>query len=170
MARKPTLKVTSDFTKQFNETVAKFKRDAVLVGIPEEDASREQDGTPGPINNAALLAINEFGSPANNIPARPAMAIGIKNAQAEIAEQLRKGAIMAFSKGFAAIDTYYQRAGFVASSSIKKVINSQEGLKAPAPATLDAREARGFKGTKALLVTAQLRNAITFVVKGGKGG
>lgn len=167
---KPFLKVTSDFTEQFNETIKKFRRDAVLVGIPEEDAKRKEDEEAGPINNAALLAINEFGSPINNIPPRPAMAIGIKNAQPEIVELLKKGAVMALTKGFAAIDTYYQRAGFAASSSIKKVINSQEGLKPLAPATIAAREAQGFKGKKALLRTAQMRNAVTFVVKGAKGG
>ncbi len=169
---KPTLKVTADFTEQFNETIKKFRRDAVLVGIPEDEAKRKPgpDEEQGPINNAALLAINEFGSPANNIPARPAMAIGIKNVQSEIIELLKKGAVMALSQGFGAIDVYYTRAGFAASSSIKKVINSQEGLKPLAPATIASREAQGFKGKKALLRTAQMRNAITFVVKGDTRG
>lgn len=166
---KPYLKVTSDFTEQFNETVKKFRHDAVLVGIPEEDTKRKDDEA-GSITNAALLAINELGSAAANIPARPAMAIGIRNAQDTIVELLRKGAVMALTQGFRAIDTYYNRAGFAASSSIKKAINSQEGLKPLAPATIAAREAQGFKGKKALLRTAQMRNAITFVVKGDKGG
>lgn len=163
---KPYLKVTADFTDRFNDTVKKFRRDAVLVGIPEQEALRGEEEIAGPINNAALLAINELGSPANNIPPRPAMAIGMKNAQSTLIDLLKKGAQMALSQGFKAIDVYYTRAGFAAASSIKKVINSQEGLTPPAPATIAAREARGFKGTKALLVTAQMRNAITFVVKG----
>ena len=34
-------------------------------------------------------------------------------------------------------------------------------------ATLETRESEGFKGTKALIVTGQMRNAITYVVKKG---
>lgn len=162
---KPYLKVTSDFTAKFNETVKAFKNDAVLVGIPETEAQRSAEGEDTPINNAALLAINEFGSPANNIPARPVMSIGIRNAQDPIAEQFKKAAQMALKVGLKAIDTYYERAGIIAANSIKKAINSQEGIDPPAPATLAARKARGFKGSKALIVTGQMRNAITSVVK-----
>jgi hypothetical protein len=164
---KPTLTVTADFTEDFNRVIRKFKRDAVLVGIPEEKAERKKDGEEdAPINNAALLAINNFGSPVNNIPARPVMEIGIRAAQREIAEAFRKGAVDALSQGFAALFIAYNRAGIIASVSIKKAINAQEGFDPPSDATLKAREARGFKGTKALIVTGQMRNAITYVVKG----
>lgn len=162
---KPFLKVTSDFTKDFNEIVKGFKRDAVLVGVPEQDTTRKEGA---PINNATLLAINEFGSPASNIPPRPVMAIGIAKAQGEIAEQFKSAAVNALSKGLAALPVAYNRVGIIASTSIKKVINSQEGIDPPSAGTLAARKARGFKGTKALLVTAQLRNSITYVVKGEK--
>ncbi len=161
---KPTLTVTADFTEKVNEILKKFKRDAVLVGIPEDGTKRnDADET---ITNAAILAINEFGSPANNIPARPAMAIGIKNAQDEIAEEFRKAAIGALTRGLSALSVAYNRAGLLASTAVKKAINAQEGFSGPSEATLRAREARGFKGTKALIVTGQMRNAITYVVKG----
>lgn len=168
---KPYLKVTADFTKEFNAIIKQFKHDAVLVGIPEEDTSRKADpkdktAPVEKITNAALLAINQFGSPKNNIPARPVMTIGIKNAQEEIANLLKQGAAMALSKGFAAIDIYYNRAGIVASNSIKKAINAQEGFDGPADSTLASRKSKGFTGTKALIVTAQMRNAITYVIRG----
>jgi hypothetical protein len=153
--------VTSDFTKDFNEIIKSFKNDNVLVGIPENKTDRKENA---PINNATLLAINNFGSPINNIPARPVMSIGIKNAQDDIAEQYKLAIKNAFSKGFSALDTYYNRAGIIASNSIKKAINDQLGIEEPSEATLKAREARGFKGTKALVVTGQMRNAITYVV------
>jgi hypothetical protein len=156
-----TLLVTEDFTKQFNEIISRFKKDAVLVGIPEETSPRKDDGA---INNATLLAINNFGSPANNIPARPVMEIGIRNAQDGIAEAFKKGAQDALSKGLDALEVAYNRAGIVASNSIKKAINSQEGIEPPAESTLKARQAKGFKGTKALIMTGQMRNAITYVV------
>lgn len=164
----PKLTVTADFTDNFNEIVKKFKRDAVVVGIPSVDSGRKDEGSdnPEPINNAALLAINEFGSPLNNIPPRPVMAIGIRNAQDQIAEELKKATQQAFKRGLSALSVYYNRAGLIASNSIKKAINAQDDIEPPSEATLAARQAAGFKGTKALIVTGQMRNAITYVVKG----
>lgn len=156
------VKVTSDFTEDFNEAIKKFKNDSVLVGVPE-DAKPRKDGEL--INNATILAINEFGSPLQNIPPRPVMAIGIKNAQEQIAEQFKIAAQNVLSKGIAAVTRYYERAGIIASNSVKKAINSQIGIEKPADATLAARRSQGFKGTKALIVTGQLRNSITYVVK-----
>lgn len=160
------LTITSDFTKEFNKIIKGFKQDAVLVGIPEEKSPRLDS----PIGNAALLAINNFGSPALNIPARPVMSIGIKNAQDDIANEFKKAAQMALSKGLAALDQYYNRAGIIASNSVKKAINAQEGFAPPAESTIKARQARKpepFRGTKALIVTGQMRNAITYVIAGG---
>lgn len=163
MSAQPKLVVTADFTADFNDVIKRFKNDQVLVGIPEDKTERK--GQDQPVGNAAILAINEFGSPANNIPARPVMAIGIRKAKDEIAEEFKKGAIKALSEGASALLVAYNRVGLLASNSIKKVINSQEGISAPSAATLAAREAAGFKGTKALIVTGQMRNAITYVVK-----
>jgi hypothetical protein len=160
---KPSLKVTTDFTDQFNAVIKKFKNDLVLVGIPAEDNSREEDQ---PIGNAALLAINNFGSEANGIPPRPVMNIGIKNAQDQIVEQYKKATIEALTKGTAVLSPIYNRVGIIASNSIKKAINAQIGFPGPAESTLATREAEGFKGTKSLIVTGQMRNAITYVVKG----
>lgn len=162
MSDKPTL-VTEDFTDSFNKIVKSFKKDAVLVGIPQEKTQRTNDQL---INNATLLAINNFGSPSNNIPPRPVMAIGLKNAQEEIATQFKLAVQKSFEQGLQALNTYYNRAGIIASNAIKKVINSQEDIDPPSEATLKARESRGFKGNKALIVTGQMRNAITYVVKG----
>jgi hypothetical protein len=158
----PTLTVTKDFTAQFNEAIKRFKSDNVQIGIPRTDDPREDDA---PINNATLLALNTFGSPANNIPARPVLEVGIKNAKDAIAEQFKRCAQESFSKGLPAMEIYYERAGIIASNSVKKAINEQDGIDPPADATIKARESRGFNGTKALVVTGQMRNAITFVLK-----
>jgi hypothetical protein len=170
MAINPSLTVTSDFTKKFNDAIQSFKRDSVLVGIPASDNERDQesDEESGPIGNAAILAINHFGSEDAHIPPRPVLAIGIKNAQEAIAIQFKIAAQQVLSKGPAALSMYYERAGIIASNACKKVINDQDHLKPPSPATLAARKyvtKSGFKGKKALLVTGQLRNAITYVVK-----
>lgn len=160
----PKLVVTEDNTKDFNDMIKRFKNDMVLVGVPQADAERKEENAP--INNATLLAINEFGSPINNIPARPVMAIGIRNAQIEIAAQYKLAVKNAFKQGLDALSIYYNRIGIIASNSIKKAINSQTDIDPPSEATLAARRATGFKGTKALIVTGQLRNSITYIVKG----
>lgn len=185
---KPTLKVTSDFTDNFNAIIKRFKNDDVLVGIPEDSTARKDDNE---MSNAALLAINNFGSPARNIPPRPVMQIGIQNAKEDIAEQFKKLAQNVLKKGFAAFDIYYERAGIIASNSIKKAINDQDGFPGPSKTTLairraggfhnwlkfganldplsfrkkDVKDVGGFVGDKALIVTGQMRNAITYVVR-----
>lgn len=159
---KPTLKVASDFTEEFNRAINTFKHDPVLIGIPEDNTERK-DGDP--ISNAAILAINEFGSPLNNIPAWPVMSIGLKNAANEIAEQFKKAIKGTLTKGTGTLEAYYIRAGIIASNSVKRAINDQEGAPSLAESTIDARRARGFRGNKRLIVTGQVRNAITFVVK-----
>jgi hypothetical protein len=164
MAGKSDIKVIFDNTQKVLETLRKFRKDAVLVGIPQADAPRDDDA---PMNNAAILFLNEFGSPAGNIPARPVMAIGIRKAQPDIVNAFRAGARKALSGNSDALTAAYNRAGIVASVSVKKVINDQEGIKPPSDATLAHRRAMGFKGEKALLVTGQMRNAITYVTKEG---
>lgn len=169
---KPYMKVTSDFTKQFNDAVKKFRHDKVLVGIPEDDDERKEDDNAETIGNAALLAITNFGSALNNIPPWPVMAIGIRNAQDQIAEQFKicaksvLSALVNGASGLDAMDIYYNRAGIIASTSIKKAINSQEDAPDLSERTLAARKARGFKGDKRGIVTGQMRNAITYVVRG----
>ncbi len=162
---KPSLKVTSDFTDKFKETMSRFKHDAVLVGIPEEKTTRKDDA---PMGNAAILALNHFGSPAQNIPARPVLSIGMRNAKDEVAEQMKLAAREALTQGPRALEYRYDRAGFIAAAACKRVINEQDSIQEPSPATLRARKyltKAGFKGEKALLVTGQVRNAITHIVR-----
>lgn len=175
MKSKPTLKVDKDFTKQFNDTIKKFRHDKVLVGIPEDTDGRKDLEQEGPIGNAALLALANFGSPMNNIPPWPIMAIGIKNAQDSIAEQFKicaqkvLSSLVGGTSGLGAMETYYGRAGLIAATSCKRVINEQEDVppNKPSAATMASRKAVGFKGDKYWLVTGQMRNAITYVVRGG---
>lgn len=151
------VKVTEDRTKEFNKLIESFKNDKVVVGIPESTAGRE-----GPINNATILFINNFGSPGQNIPARPVMDIGIKNAQDRITDEFKKCAENPTDDRW---NTCLERVGTIASNSIKKVITDQEGIKPPEPETLAARKNKGHGSEKSLLVTGQLRNAITYVVR-----
>jgi hypothetical protein len=166
------MKVTVDRTEEFKTAISSLRTDAVLIGIPVANGPRGQDDQHeveggAVMNNAAILAINEFGSEEAHIPPRPVMKLGIGAAKDAIAAEFKKAAQNVLSKGMSALEQYYERAGIIASNSVKKQINSQEGIEAPAESTLAARKAVGFKGVKALIVSGQLRNAITYVVNRG---
>lgn len=161
---KPFLKV-EDFTKKIGEAIKSLKDQETVVGIPQTEDARKKDPTDQQgIGNAGLLWINNFGSPVNNIPPRPVMAIGIKLSGIPLVEEFRKCAKAALTNP-GALDLYFQRIGIIASNSIKNVINNQIGIDGPSEATLKSRESKGFRGTKSLVVTAQMRNAITYVVR-----
>jgi len=155
--------VTVDRVEEIKKRIDSFKNDKVLVGIPSDDSGRRDADEP--INNAGLLFLNEFGSPGQNIPARPVMQIGIKAVQAQIADEFKKALQSIFSVGSKATSNYYNRIGTIASNSVKRTINDQIGIDPPAESTIKTRESRGFNGKKALVVTGQMRNAITYVVK-----
>lgn len=165
MGSKPFLKI-SDFTKAFNDSIKSLKDLETLVGIPSSKSARdpEENGDKTPINNAGIMFINEFGSSDGKIPARPAMRNGIKNAQEAIAAEFKKCAQSVIGKP-QSTDAYFERVGIIASNSIKKVINDQDGIQHIAFSTALGRLRDGFKGDKALIVTGQLRNSITYVVR-----
>jgi hypothetical protein len=170
---KPFMTITKDFHKNFKDAIEALKHKETLVGIPADDSAREPDANGKmPINNAALLAINEFGSPANNIPSRPVVRIGLWDSRDEVTAQFKKAAQEVFSKGQAVLDKYFERAGIIASNRIKMTINNQVDIEPPAASTLKARKylnnGNGFRGIKALVVTGQMRNAITYVVRSKK--
>lgn len=155
----------------------------VLVGIPDSTATRDDDEKPGEMNNATLGYIHEFGSPAANIPARPFLMPGVEDAQEDIEARLKKAADAALDGKPGRVDQQLEAAGITAQNSVKDKINSGDFAPLSA-ATLRARARRGRQGAidelqsraagnapnndnaRPLIDTGQLRNAITYVVRG----
>src|SRR5882672_9569301 len=137
----------------------------VLVGIPAEKAPRTSaEAKTQPINNAALGYIHNYGSPTQNIPPRPFMEPGIKDAKAGIEESLKRAGLAALDGNADQMMKSLHAAGIKAASGVKNKINSN----IPPPlgkSTLAARRRRGRTGTKTLIDTGQLRNSITYVVR-----
>lgn len=132
----------------------------VMVGIPSSTAGRKE----GPITNAALGYIHENGAPEVNIPARPFLIPGVKNAEVQNIEDFRKVGKLALEGKPAAAEKGFHAAGLHASNAVRAKIT--EGPFAPLkPATLAARRSRGRTGTKPLIDTGQLRAAITYVLR-----
>lgn len=156
---------TIDHTADLLRSIKYLSDRHTLVGVPAEKAPRDAKGAKGtPINNATIAYIQNYGSPAANIPARPFMEPGIKNAEAQIAEQMKKASTAAGNGDQSGVDRGLNSAGIVAATSIKAKIT--DGPFVPlAPSTLRARRSRGRKGTRPLIDTGQLRNSITYVVR-----
>lgn len=162
----------------------------VLIGIPENTTGREDDET-GPINNATLGYIHEFGSPAANIPARPFLIPGVEKARDDVLVPLQKAAELTMAADPKGADQALQVAGLIGQASARNEIST--GAFVPlSPATIRARrysrdtqsmrkseskylelvasgmspaEAQTATGIKPLINTGQLRNSLTFVVR-----
>ena len=159
-----TLKVTVDKTAQMLKVARKFGKDETLVGIPSNRDVRKSDVEGEEINNAGLGYIHERGSPAAGIPARPFLVPGVVAVQEKVADILGKAAGEAFDKP-GALEKGYTRAGIVAQSSVKNTIRKGAGFTPLAESTINQRKRKGFSGVKPLIRTAQLLNAINFVVR-----
>jgi len=152
--------ITKDRMADVLKSIESLVKERTLVGIPATNAERRD----GPINNAALGYINEFGSPANNIPARPFLIPGVEAAQSKVVKQLRKGADQALDGKLDAADKALHSAGIVAVNAVRATLS--EGIPPPLKAsTIAARERRGRTGTKPLIDTGQLRNSLTYVIR-----
>ena len=152
-----------DNSAELFKGIAALMANEVLVGVPEEKTDRND----GAISNAALAYIHNFGSPTQNIPPRPFLEPGITDAKDRITEQFRKAADVALDGDAKGVLKNMNAAGLVASTAVKMKI--QRGPFIPLkPGTLAARRRRGHIGTRPLIETGQLRNAITYVVRRAK--
>jgi hypothetical protein len=157
----------------------------VMVGVPSEKAGRRE----GEITNADLAYIHDKGAPNAKIPARPFMEPGINDAKAQIIDEMMKAGRAILRQGSKNVENSLNRIGLIATRAIKNRIT--EGIPPPlAPSTVQGRitrvksksrrakiRAELASGTPAsrqggadglftpLIVTGQLRNAITYVLR-----
>lgn len=174
--------IVSDRLHQLVESINKITKKEVLVGIPQANAERKEDEG-GPMSNAALGYIHENGSPAANIPARPFLIPGIQMVSRKVEAQLKIAMQALIDRKTEKAEAAIEKAGMIAANGAKAKINSGD-FEPLADSTLRARAARGRKGAaaelksrregnapstegaKPLIDTGQLRNSITYVVRG----
>ena len=185
------VKKVVDNLSELLERVKAMTETQVMVGIPREKNARRD----GPIGNAALAYIHEFGSPAHNIPARPFLCPGIKRVREEIVNELHEGGKAALTGEKFNVDRTMHRVGIIARNSVVNEITDPDPAFAPLkPATIRARLRRTAAGRRKLkqikgrgipltqwaaeidpgsgsanihplIDTAQLRAAITYVIR-----
>lgn len=156
----------------------------VLVGVPEEKDPRyigkgkKKVLLVESVGNATLAYIHDNGSPLQNIPARPFMDPGIKQAQDRILPEFMKIAQDQLSDKKDKIEARFNRIGMICQASIRNVINEGEGFTPLKRSTLlgrlrrrkaarkwtDERREEVMESFKPLVDSGQLRNSITYVV------
>lgn len=159
------MKVTTDRTPELSRALKALVTNQVLVGIPSGTAGRQPDpGDRHPLNNAEIGYIQENGSPAANIPARPFLKAGVATVQDQVAARLGAAAKSALSGDLGAVEKGLEAVGFIAENAVKAKIT--DGPFAPlSDSTLAARRARGRTSEKPLIDTGQLRRSVTHVIR-----
>lgn len=162
--------VVDNFAK-FTRGVEIMVNTQVMVGVPATEALRKPE--PGedkqPPNNALLAYVHENGDAAGRIPPRPFLKPGVDRAKDVIVSGLEKAGNAALDGKVDAVLRHLHGVGLRAQAAVRRAITV--GPHKPlAPATIARRRARGRKGTKPLIDTAQLRNAINYVLRKLTGG
>ncbi|CDL85408.1 hypothetical protein [Xenorhabdus szentirmaii] len=150
----------------------------VLVGVPAENSSRDDV----PFGNAGIGYINEFGSPAQNIPARAHLRPGIRSVEERTTEQLKIAANAVLDGKQDKAEKALNKAGIIAVNGVKNFMTSHD-FEPLADPTVEARARRGRKAAKAemenrkagiapnnanarpLIDTGAYRRSITYVVR-----
>lgn len=180
---KSGVSVVMDKSKNLEASLKALASLEVLVGIPADKGERKadpDDPDSEPMTNAQLGYIHENGSPAHNIPARPFLKSGICKARRPIVDQLRAAGLAALESNEGGINQAFAKAGLIGQNSVRAqfVDNDWPAL---SESTLDKRPkaVRDEKGritkrpksrresgaVNPLILTGQLRKAITFVVR-----
>lgn len=156
------IKVKRDELRSVLGAIKRATRENLLVGIPYYHTARPGDVTG--ISNADLGYIHEFGAPAANIPARPALVPGVLSATKQATALMADGMSneMAGQRGAAHISLH--KAGLVAVNYVRQTIT--DGVSpALSEVTIERRLEKGRTGTTPLLDTGQYRNAFTYVIR-----
>lgn len=156
------MRVAVDGVDDHVRAVSEGSQRRILVGVPEDSTRRDS-----PVSNALIAYVHEFGSPANNIPARPFLVPSITAKKEDFAKLLAGAVAMEGSPGQDAnIKQVFEQVGLKAVATVKNYM--QNGSFPPlAEATLERRRTRGNEPnsrTTPLLDTLQLFNSITYVI------
>lgn len=140
----------------------------VRVGFIEGKKEERKDLTkqiiPGE-TNAHIGHIHEFGAPSRGIPARPFLVPAWRASEQFAIDSLGHAITMSLAGDKAFLKRTLGLVGQEVVKNAKNNIRAQVGFAPLSPKTLDYRDSIKFKGTKALIHTGQLLNAITYKVR-----
>jgi len=170
----------------FIKRLQSLRKMKILVGIPEANSTRKKGKK---INNAALLYLHTKGSPLRNLPSRPVIepALEAQDNADKISDDLREVAKMIIDGEFAKAKSFMGVTGQDAVNIIKAWFddprnnwepNKDATVKAKLRKTRRSLKWRkkkfeeyeaGTEGINKVLVdTAQMKNAIVYVIEGNE--
>lgn len=179
--------VISDSVDRVLSSLKQLVGKQVLVGIPESETERDD----GPVTNAGLGYIHEFGAPEANIPARPFLIPGVEKAEEKAVAELRKAAEAALWCDTSKANQHLQAAGIIGETGAKDEISKgnfvplkpetianrhrdrrtqsmrqdEEHYLALVAGGMSPEGAQNATGIRPLINTGALRNSITHVVR-----
>lgn len=181
--------VTVDKVPELLAALDALTKQQVLIGIPGEGG--REDG----VTNAMLGYVHEYGSPEQNIPARPFLRPAADQIRDKVIAMFRDAAKAVMDGKADAAHKALTAAGQMGASKAKEIMTSGEGFSPLTPGALRSRVARAMKGkglmrrtdnekkwdkaraallkkgrftlegASPLIDTGQLRNSITFVIR-----
>lgn len=155
----PTIKLIKQVDKmgELEKSLRELKKKSVLVGIPQEKASRPEEGEK--INNAELAYIHTNGSPKRNIPARPFIQPAVESKKQQLGDKFGQ----AIKNALTGKDPKpeLEKAGMIAQNASRAWFTNPANNWMP-----NTEETIKRKGSdKPLIDTAEMRKSITYVVK-----
>lgn len=146
-----------DNVRQMLEEVDALTKLEVLVGVPAQNSTRDDTK----MTNAAIAYVHEFGSPVHNIPARPFLRPGVKNAKEDIRKKMLQGAKEALAGKPDAAQKTLNAVGMIGRNSVVRAITNPSPAFVPLKyATIRARlRRRGGAGRRKLQKFDKLKAA-----------
>jgi len=179
--------IVKDKVKRLQDSIGAMVQNKVLVGVPAEKAERDDEDGKQQVNNATIGYWMENGVPEHNIPARPHLIPGVREAEEPISEEMRSATISALTGDKAGFMQNLRRAGQIATTSVQNKIDTgpfkaladstlrararkqavSGGTKADREAARKALETGDYSGVNAkpLIDTAQYLRAQTYVIR-----
>ncbi|OKP02607.1 hypothetical protein [Xenorhabdus eapokensis] len=151
---KSGLKIRVDKANSILEALKILGNRDVLVGVPAEKGSRDDV----PFGNAGIGYINEFGSPAQNIPPRPHLRPGVRSVEDKTIEQLKIAAEAVLDGKRDKAEKALNKAGMLAVQGVQRYMTTHD-FEPLADPTVAARARRGRKGAKSELENRRAGNA-----------
>lgn len=139
---------------------ARFDKQGVTIGYIEAKSLRRKDT---PITNLKIATWQTYGT--HTIPPRPYLKPALLTNEKRIYGILEQALIdEGLNSKAGAVNKALNVVGMLVRDTAKENIVDQRNFVPLAPATIKARQRQGFKGTKALIRTGALLNAIQYVV------
>lgn len=146
---------TKDNSKSLKDGLKNLKKFRVLVGVPEQNASRAGET----INNAELAYTMSHGSPLKNIPARPIIEPVLEKNKDQITKMFKAAGEKALDNKD--IKNEYEKIGMFAKNAvIKNFTDPDNGWSPNSPVTI-----RKKGSDMPLIDTGSLRKSIDYVVE-----